>query len=149
MSFPFISVPERTKKTKDFTGFVSRAELISKMPRRLGLAAEDPRIGKMGDKTLARSLGIAPSTVRRARNALGLPLFTPYRRNASQDILGQEDLGSVPDRIIAARLGVAKSYVQRIRTENGVQSTAGRCIPRRPAVWVQNDVDKLMEGWGR
>ena len=150
MSFPFISVPELPKKTVAYTGFVSNAELISKMPRKMGLAAEDPRIGKMADKPFARRIGVAPSTVRRARHALNIPLFKPYHRDCEELILQQPDLGDVPDHIIATRLDVAKSYVQRVRTKWGIASTVGKNIGAEHSyVEKSNAVGIMMNGWGR
>ncbi len=129
-------------------GCVKSAE---RWPRKRELAAADPRIGKIPDSELAVYLGIGQSTVRLARTGLGLPKYTPYRRNCSEEILDQKDLGHVADLVIAKRLGIAKSYVQRIRSENGVESTCGWCTvtSKKKLDEPPNEVDVLMQGWGR
>ena len=125
-------------------------KVVASMPRKRALAAEDPRIGKIHDADLARSLGISQTTVRLARQQLDIPRYKPYRGDCAEEILSQKDLGDVADWVIAQRLDVAKSYVQRVRSKYGVSSTVGKNCGAN-SVWREpsNEVAQLMRGWGR
>lgn len=134
--------------TKECTGFVSRAELISKMPRKRALAAEDPRIGNISDFKLARSLGISESTVGYARRGLNIPRYVEYKQCSPETVLAQDDLGKVPDRVISERLGIAKCRVQLIRSGAGISSTVGTNIARPRPDEPPNEFAPLFKRWG-
>ena len=141
-------------RTKEYSGCVERAEKISKMPRKRALAAEDPRIGNISDFKLAKSLGIAESTVGLARNELGIPRYYEYKQCSPETVLAQDDLGDVPDRVISERLGIAKSRVQLIRSKAGIESTVGKnglgenAAEQRP-YQPPNEFAPLLQRWGR
>ena len=148
--------PEVICPTVGSIGSVNRAELISKMPRKRALAAEDPRIGTMSDVDLGRRLGISETTVNLARNELNIPRYRQYKQCSPETVLAQDDLGNVPDRVISERLGIAKSRVQLIRSKAGIASTVGKntsslgenAAGQRP-YQPPNELAPLLQRWAR
>jgi hypothetical protein len=87
--------------------------------RKRELAKEDPRIGKISDERLARSLGVATDTIRKARIELGIP---PSYTGTKLSDLAKKDprLGKVSDTKLARLLGVSHTTLGTARRELGI-----------------------------
>ena len=111
--------------------------------RKRELAKEDPRLGKIADKKLARSLGVSHTTVQNARIALGIPAYDPNGERRAK-IESDPELGCVVDRVLAKRYNVSVDTIFNARLRLNIQAkkTNGS---RRSAPTITN----LMQGWGR
>ena len=119
------------------------------------MAASAPLLGTVSDRVLAARLGVAASTVCRARVVLGIPAFTAAKPGAPQGHQPPERraavaaalealrplMGVVTDAELAKRAGVHQTTVTRTRRQLGVPAArplgAGRQGGRRPGGPVQ------------
>lgn len=80
-------------------------------------------LGKVSDGELAKTLGLAKTTVTNKRQSLGLPPFLPPPRPIQWSSAMIERLGKAPDARVAEELGLARDTVALKRQALGIPPT--------------------------
>jgi hypothetical protein len=80
-------------------------------------------LGKVSDGELARTLGLAPATLTRKRQKLGIPPFQPAPRPIEWTSAMVERLGKASDARVAGELGIAQCTVLLKRQDLGIAPT--------------------------
>lgn len=120
---------------------------MSERGHQKGINWDRQPLGKKTDAEIAEQLGVAPSTVREARQRRGIPK-APYHGRCGID-WGKQPLGIDTDAAIARRLGVPMDTVRTARRRRGIihaQTVVGTKAVRREAVklrrkkWTHNDI---------
>ena len=111
--------------------------------RKRNLVMEDPDLGRITDKAMARRHGVSHTTAFKARKYAGIPA-TQSREYAGDIIMNHPDLGKMSDMALSKKIGCAETTVRRHRNLADIPSFAGGCNVKRPS-----EVTKLMAGWGR